>query len=185
MSHPTHATIDPVETLSETEHGEHHKHVTPFWTMFWVFIVLLAFTALTVWSSNIHSIQFGNTTIEIGGTFHIMLALTIAVVKSVLVAAYFMHLRYDTPMNTVVVSATIFAVILFIGFTLSDSASRHIFAPTEMQVIIPGGSAQVVQRAIEAGQQQAANPEAGHSAEAPAAGEPAPAAPPASGAGGH
>lgn len=177
MSHPTHETIDPVETLSEAEHGEHHMHVTPFWTMLWVFIVLLVLTALTVWSSNIHAIPFGNTTIELGGTFHIMLALGIAVVKSVLVAAYFMHLRYDTPMNTVAVGATIFAVVLFIGFTLSDSATRHIFAPTETRVIIPGGTDQIVKKAIEAGEQKATNPDAAHGAA-----EPAPAA---ESAGGH
>lgn len=176
MSHPTHQTIDPVETLSETELAEHHDHVTPFWPMLWVFVILLILTALTVWSSKIHTIPFGNSTIEIGDSLHILMALTIAVVKSVLVAAYFMHLKYDSPMNTVIVSATIFAVILFIGFTLADSATRRVYAPTESTLVVPGGSTQVVDKAIKGGQQSATNPDA---ANAPI---PAPAT---TGAGGH
>ncbi len=128
--------------------------------MLWVFVVLLILTALTVWSSNIHEIQFGHSTLEIGGTLHILMALAIAVVKSILVAAYFMHLRYDTPMNTVVVSATIFAVILFIGFTVADSATRGNYAPTEGRVIIEGGSKRQVETAITNAQQAATNPDA-------------------------
>lgn len=187
MSHSKHDTIDPVETLSETEHGEHHMHVTPFWTMLWVFVTLLVLTALTVWSSNIHGFWFGNTYIEIGGTLHIFIAMTIAIVKALLVAGYFMHLRYDTPMNSVVVAATIFAVILFIGFTLADSATRNIFAPTEDEVIIKGGSAEVVPKAIAAGEQHATNPDGAASSahEGDAQHAPAEPAPAPQGAGGH
>ncbi len=158
MSHPTPTSIDPVETLSETELSEHHAHVSPFWSMFWVFVILLVLTVLTVWSSNIHELQFGNTLIEFGGTAHIVTAMTIAVVKSVLVAAFFMHLLYDKPMNTVIVGATIFAACLFIGFTLADSATRKIYAPTENTIIMPGGTKQVVETARVNAAQAASNP---------------------------
>ncbi len=158
MSHPTPTSIDPVETLSETELSEHQAHASPFWSMFWVFVVLLVLTALTVWSSNIHEFQFGNTLIEFGGTAHIVLAMTIAVIKSVLVAAFFMHLLYDKPMNTVVVGATLFAACLFIGFTLADSATRKIYAPTESTVIMPGGTKRVVETARTNAAQATSNP---------------------------
>ncbi|HBS28335.1 MAG TPA: hypothetical protein DEB06_02540 [Phycisphaerales bacterium] len=148
MSHPHphthththhHHTIDPDETLSETEAHEHHAHVTPFWPMLWVFVVLLVLTALTVWTSNIHGFWIGNTHIEFGATPHIIMALIIATVKAVLVAAYFMHLKYDRPMNTVVVGATIFGVVLFIGLTLADMHARSINDSVDMRKIVQGG----------------------------------------------
>jgi cytochrome c oxidase subunit 4 len=142
MSHgPAHLhdTVDPHETLSRDEAHAAHVHVTPFWPMFWVFAVLLGLTALTVWSSNVHEFWIGNTRIALGATLHILIAMSIAVVKSVLVAAYFMHLKYDQPMNTVVVAATIFALILFIGLTLGDMASRNLFDPLQHQKVKAGG----------------------------------------------
>lgn len=141
MSHE-HDTIDPSEVLSETEvlEHEHHEHVTPFWPMLWVLVTLLVLTALTVWTSNIKIIPIGNTDLYIGATPHIVLALVIAVVKAVLVGMYFMHLKYDKPMNTVVVGATIFAVLLFIGLTLADLSSRQFEDRRQMQKIIAGGN---------------------------------------------
>lgn len=139
-----HDTIDPHETLSVQEAHEHHAHVTPFAVMFWVFIVLLALTALTVWSSNIHHFWIGNTLIELGPTAHILMALVIATVKAVLVAMYFMHLKYDTPMNTAVVAATMFAVVLFLGFTLADSATRSVLDRTQHIKAAPGGTSHLV-----------------------------------------
>ena len=137
--HP--GSIDPDETLSAAEaHEGIHEHITNFWTMTWVFIVLLALTALTVWTSNIHEIVIGNTTIEFGATLHIWVALFIAVIKSVLVGAYFMHLKYDKPMNTVVVGATIFGVVLFIGLTLADLSARGKVIRDELTPIIRGGN---------------------------------------------
>jgi cytochrome c oxidase subunit 4 len=136
-----HDTLDPHETLSQSEAHEHHVHVTPFWPMLWVFVVLLVLTALTVWSSNIHDFWIGNTQIVLGPTEHILMALTIAVVKALLVAAYFMHLRYDNPMNSAIAGATIFAVILFLGFTLADMGARNIVDSGGHQKIIPGGNA--------------------------------------------
>lgn len=139
-----HDTVDPHETLSKDEAHAAHVHVTPFWPMFWVFAVLLALTALTVWSSNIHGFWIGNTHIEFGATLHILIAMSIAIVKALLVAMYFMHLKYDQPMNTAVVGATVFAVILFIGLTLGDSATRAVMDPMQHQKVKEGGSAHMV-----------------------------------------
>ncbi|MEM9083406.1 MAG: cytochrome C oxidase subunit IV family protein [Planctomycetota bacterium] len=120
-------------------HDDHdHVHVTPFWPMFVVFVLLIILTLLTVWSSNLHVIIIGNTTLKISGNAHILSALVIAVVKGLMVAAYFMHLRYDKPLNTVVAGSTVFAVLLFIGLTLFDVASRDTVLRKE------GGGASVV-----------------------------------------
>lgn len=139
-----HDTVDPHETLSIDEAHHAHVHVTPFWPMFWVFAILLVLTALTVWSSNIHGVWIGNTHIEFGPTPHILLALVIATVKALLVAAYFMHLKYDNPMNTAVVGATIFAAILFIGLTLADSATRNVMDRQQHAKVVQGGTSHLV-----------------------------------------
>ncbi|TVQ78341.1 MAG: hypothetical protein EA380_06260 [Phycisphaeraceae bacterium] len=138
MTNP-HDSIEPREILASEEHGHEHVHVTPFWTMFWVFAILLFLTALTVWTANIHYIPVGNSVIEIGATLHILIAMTIATVKAVLVAAYFMHLKYDKPVNTIVVVSTIFGVILFLGLTLTDTISRGIHDRREQGEIHAGG----------------------------------------------
>ncbi len=140
MTHdPLQDSIDPSETLSVHEAHEDHHHVSPFWPMLWVFVVLVVLTFLTVWTSRMHEIVIGNTTIEFGTTLHILVAMAIAVVKAGLVAAYFMHLKYDKPMNTVVVGATIFAVTLFIGLTLGDLDARRFAGMKDMQYHILGG----------------------------------------------
>jgi cytochrome c oxidase subunit 4 len=131
--------VDPVETLASEEAHHHHVHVTPFWTMFWVFVILLILTGLTVWSSNIHGFWFGNTHIEFSGTAHILLAMTIAVVKAVLVGAFFMHLLYDKKVNTIVMASTIFALGLFIGLTLLDMSTRDNANRIESGEIHAGG----------------------------------------------
>ena len=137
---PQFAGSDPHETLSTDEYKHFHVHVTPFWPMFWVFAILLFLTALTVWSSNVHGIQVGNTWIAFSGLVHILIAMGIAVVKATLVGAYFMHLKYDKPMNTVVVSATIFGVVLFIGLSMLDLSSRALVDPIQSGEIYKGGN---------------------------------------------
>lgn len=139
MNH-LHDTIDPDETLSTMEaHADVHEHITSFATMTWVFVLLLIFTGLTFWTSQQHHLTIGNTVIDFGPTPHIIAALFIAVLKAGLVAMFFMHLKYDKPMNTVIVGATIFAVLLFLGLTISDLAARKVISPNELAPIVLGG----------------------------------------------
>ncbi len=131
MAH-AHDTLDAHETLSQDEaHNEHH-HVTSFWTMFWVFVLLLVLTALTVWTSRL----------PMSETAHIVMAIVIAVVKSALVFGFFMHLLYDRAMNTIVVIATLFAVFLFLGLSVIDIRNRHLIEKMEAGEIRTGGSLQ-------------------------------------------
>lgn len=55
------------------------------------------------------------------GQFNIWLALLIAVIKAGLVAMYFMHLRWDSPFNGIVLITSLFFVALFIGIAVLDS----------------------------------------------------------------
>ena len=57
------------------------------------------------------------------GQANIWVALAIALVKGGLVVMYFMHLRWDSPFNGIVLLAALFFVALFIGLALLDSTS--------------------------------------------------------------
>lgn len=137
---PEFAGFDPHETLSTDEYRHFHVHLTPLKPMTIVFALLLFFTALTVWTSNVHGVQVGNTWIEFSGTIHVLIAMGIAIAKALLVAAFFMHLKYDKPMNTIVVSATLFGVVLFIGLSMLDLRSRALVDPIQGPEIKAGGN---------------------------------------------
>jgi cytochrome c oxidase subunit IV len=55
------------------------------------------------------------------GDLEIWVAMSIATVKAALVAAYFMHLRYDNPLNAVMFIFGLLFVALFVGFVLMDA----------------------------------------------------------------
>ena len=73
-------------------------------------MALLALTGVTVAAAEL---PFGD--------FDVYVALGIAGVKAFLVAAYFMHLKYDSPLNAVLLIFSIVLVVLFLGVTLSDT----------------------------------------------------------------
>ncbi|MCA9293943.1 MAG: cytochrome C oxidase subunit IV family protein [Phycisphaerales bacterium] len=117
-------------------HAEHH-HVTPFMPMFMTLVILVTLTIITVFTAEyVHLPGFGN----------LALALIIACIKGTLVAAFFMHLLYDKAINTVVVIASMFAVLLFIVLTMTDIGTRKLHEPLESGEIVVGGGAQWVEK---------------------------------------
>ena len=89
-----------------------HVHVMPLKVLFGVFAALLVFTVLTV----------AVTWVDLG-SFNLLIALAVAVVKATLVALYFMHLRYDKPFNALALVSTLVFLALFIGFALLDTGA--------------------------------------------------------------
>ena len=75
-----------------------------------VFTALVLLTLVTVLAA-----QFPT------GAFEIWISLGIASLKAALVAAYFMHLRYDKPLNALLLVASLAFVTLFLALTLADS----------------------------------------------------------------
>ena len=90
--------------------GNLHVHVMPRGVLIAVFVALVALTLVTVIAAQIPT-----------GSLEIWISLGIASVKAGLVAAYFMHLRYDKPFNALMLVASIFFVGLFLALTLADS----------------------------------------------------------------
>ena len=69
---------------------------------------------------------------KLPGTTGMMIAMGIATVKALLVALYFMHLRYDRPFNGYLFLASILFVAVFFGITSLDTAAyRKDIAPFE------------------------------------------------------
>ena len=58
------------------------------------------------------------------GIFNPVVALTIAVIKAVLVILFFMHVRYSSQLTKVTVAAGFFWLMILITLSLSDYLSR-------------------------------------------------------------
>lgn len=106
--------------MATTEHAhgaahdhDHHPHVLPLKTYLGTWAALLVFTVITVGASYV---DFGS-----GNLF---IALTIATMKATLVAALFMHLRYDERFNTLIIASSLIFLAIFIGFTIADTGNR-------------------------------------------------------------
>jgi cytochrome c oxidase subunit 4 len=85
-------------------------HVVPFKVLLRVWGSLLALTVLTVLVADV---DLGRLNLEI--------ALAIAIVKASLVLLFFMHMRYDRPMNAIVFIAALLFFMLFVSLALLDS----------------------------------------------------------------
>jgi len=51
---------------------------------------------------------------------NVLIALSIAVVKSILVAMFFMQLKYDNPLHSIIFLFCLFALALFLFFAMTD-----------------------------------------------------------------
>ena len=95
------------------DNAEHNPiaHVASKAALLTVFAILVALTFLTVWQG---------TQLELG-RLELVIVLVIATVKASLVVLYFMHLRYDKPLNILVFLTSLLFLALFLGGTLTDA----------------------------------------------------------------
>ena len=84
-------------------------------------------TYVVVWASLIilTLITTGAAFIDLGGEWNTFTAIAIAVVKTLLVVVYFMHLRYSSRLTWIFAGAGFFWLIILIGLTLSDVLTRQ------------------------------------------------------------
>lgn len=93
----------------------HHVHVVPVWLLLGVFGGLIVLTWATV----------AVTAVDLGAG-NIFVAMLIAVLKAGLVAMFFMHLRWDSPFNGLILVSSLLFVAIFIAIALMDSVNyRH------------------------------------------------------------
>jgi cytochrome c oxidase subunit IV len=89
---------------------DHVGHIVPMYVLVGTFLGLIVLTVVTVAASYV---DFGR--------LNLWIALLIASVKASLVVYFFMHLKWDRPLNSVIFLSSMLFVILFIGFALTDT----------------------------------------------------------------
>ena len=89
-------------------------HVVPLRVLVGVFVALILLTWLTV----------AVTAVDLG-SLNLWIALAVATIKGSLVVLYFMHLRYDSPFNSLVFVTALVFLFLFLGITIMDTIQYH------------------------------------------------------------
>ena len=95
-------------------HSDHHHEPTPLWIYMGVYFTLLFLTIVTV----------GVSYLGLPPTLSIIVAMSVALVKSFFVGAWFMHLAHDTKFNILFFLSSFWFIAAFFIFTVSDLASR-------------------------------------------------------------
>ena len=80
---------------------------------FTIFALLIVFTIITVWVASIDL-----------GPLNTIVALTVAVTKAILVALWFMHIKYSNRLTQIVVASGLFWLVIMIALTLFDYKTR-------------------------------------------------------------
>ena len=88
-------------------------HVLPLRIYLMVFVSLLVLTATTV------AVAFIDM-----GPLNNLVAMGIAGLKATLVILFFMHVRYSTKLTSLVIASGLFALVIMVGLTLVDYATR-------------------------------------------------------------
>ena len=90
------------------------EHVVSRKTYFGIFGALMILTILTVIVARI----------DLGHRWNDVVALTIAVIKALLVVLYFMHVRYSSRLVWVIVASALFWMAILFALTFSDYWTR-------------------------------------------------------------
>jgi cytochrome c oxidase subunit 4 len=93
--------------------SEEHVHIVPYKTFLIVWVALLILTGITVAVAQYHF-----------GAWNIWVALGIATLKSGLVVAVFMHMKYEDRLFRLALFSALAILAIFIGFTFFDVLYR-------------------------------------------------------------
>ena len=92
-------------------------HISPTSTYFAIFGALMVLTAITV------AVAFVNL-----GSLNFPIAIAVAITKATLVVLFFMHVKYSSRMTKMVVGLAVFFLLVMLGLTMTDYATRDWFA---------------------------------------------------------
>lgn len=93
--------------------SEEHAHIVPYKTFMIIWIALLILTGVTVWVAQYNL-----------GPLNIWVALGIATLKSSLVVAVFMHMKYESWLFKISLLSALAILAIFIGLTFFDVLYR-------------------------------------------------------------
>jgi cytochrome c oxidase subunit 4 len=92
-------------------------HVVSARLLLGVFAALVVLTVLTVTV----------TSLDLGSTGNLVVAMAVATLKAALVVAFFMHLLWDKKFNLLVFLSSLLFLVLFLGVTMMDRAEYQPF----------------------------------------------------------
>jgi cytochrome c oxidase subunit 4 len=150
-ANPAPKQFDELDPHGAAGHGQHASHVIvgPF-TLRTVLALLLFFTVLTVGQAQLEVYLSHALDIEFPRWVNIVFCMGIAVIKALLVMGYFMQLKYDNPINSVVMAFTFLGLGLFLGFTALDLGGRGSVYEWKVNYQVPGGTNTTVDKAKKA-----------------------------------
>jgi cytochrome c oxidase subunit 4 len=93
--------------------GEHKHHIVPIRHYIGVFLALIVLTFATYYTALIDM-----------GPLNVLVAMTIAVVKALLVVLIFMHVKYSNKLIQTLVVASVLWLLIMFGFTGGDYLTR-------------------------------------------------------------
>lgn len=93
--------------------SEEQAHIIPYKTFLTVWVALLILTGVTITVAQFHF-----------GAWNIWVALGIATIKSGLVVAIFMHMKYEHRLFKLSLFSALAILAIFIGFTFFDVLYR-------------------------------------------------------------
>lgn len=107
--------LQRVQGLFNTHEGDPKNvgHVVSLPLLTVVFLTLVFLTGVTYW-----------VTFFDFGSFNLIIAMLVALIKGSLVVLYFMHMRWDRTMIPVVFLVSLLAIALFIAFALLDTSTN-------------------------------------------------------------
>lgn len=145
MSHSPHDThghgapADIYPAGASYSHGHHGHVIVSKRILIGILGILLFFTLATVGAAQAE-VWFAHTfNVVIPQWVNVAVALSIATIKSTFVVLYFMQIRYDNPLNGIIVVFTLFCLAFFLGFTMIDLGNRKILYDYKGTHIVAGG----------------------------------------------
>jgi len=133
--------FDPVDPHHFADLGEHHGHNITHWkTLLGVLVALLCFTGLTIFAASFETYLIQEMGWSLPNWVNIAIAMSIATVKALLVIAFFMALKYENPLYTIVFLFCIFAFALFLALTGMDLDNRGWVYQWKQEAINKGGT---------------------------------------------
>jgi len=93
--------------------SEEHAHIVPYKTFLYIWFALLILTGITVAVAQHHF-----------GAWNIWIALGIATLKSSLVVAIFMHMKYESWLFKIALFSALAILAIFIGLNFFDVLYR-------------------------------------------------------------
>jgi cytochrome c oxidase subunit IV len=108
---------------------EEAHHIVPLSVYYRVFAALMVLLVITLFAAYFDLAY-------IWGPLNIVIAMTIAVVKAVLIVLYFMHVRYSSKITWFFAGASVIWLIILFTFALCDYFSRG-WMPGPWQLTIP------------------------------------------------